>query len=336
MRDIPAETVAVQQSHRRLLGELFAGRAAQCVPSVARIAQCEYLDATPDRFAAWLDTSIEALDAGLPQASDTVTFRPLVVEFWPLGVHFVDALFGARVYEKDGNFWSDDLPSSLGDLAPPDVGASPLVRWTFDSIGQAIAALPHAVSVTTPVFSSPLNIAVNLFGEQALLDLSRPGKRELRGMEAIADAIESLHRLARDRFPASRCRFYASSHRYAPDGFGHICGCTTQLLGPETYARYVAPLDERILRTYPHGGTIHLCGHHTQHIPRWRKMPCLRGVQLNDAAADDFPAYLAGLRDDQIIYITPTPRMPLQTILALSGGRRIVLQTKLDRRIPVR
>jgi len=121
-------------------------------------------------------------------------------------------------------------------------------------------------------------------------------------------------------------RFYASCSRYAPDGVGHICGCSTQLLGPEAYARYFAPLDVRVLRAYPNGGTIHLCGRHTQHIPCWRAMPALRGVQLNDAAADDFAAYFAGLRDDQVIYLAPTERMSIGRILEISGGQRVVLQ----------
>ena len=90
--------------------------------------------------------------------------------------------------------------------------------------------------------------------------------------------------------------------------------------------RFVAPLDAEILACYPRrGGLMHLCGAHTQHLPAWRDMPELRAVQLNDRAAEDFPLYFAGLREDQIIYLNPTVTMPPARALAISGGRRLVL-----------
>jgi hypothetical protein len=306
------------------------------VPVICPLGQREYLNAEPACVEPWLKASVDAIEAGLEAAAHPVTFRPLMIEFWPLGVHFVDALFGARVYETGDNFWSDPLPGGLADLSPIDVAAHPLVTWAMEVIARLMGDLPPQVQLATPVFASPLNIAVNILGERCLTDLSAPGPGELRGMAAITDAIASLHLLARERFPGERLRFYASSGRYAPDGFGHICGCTTQLVGPETYARYVAPLDAQVLAVYPEGGTIHLCGHHTQHIPCWRAMEDLRGVQLNDAAADDFEAYFRGLRDDQIIYIGPTAAMPIDRILSISGGRRIILQALLDEPVPIR
>ena len=62
-------------------------------------------------------------------------------------------------------------------------------------------------------------------------------------------------------------------------------------------------------------------------------MPSLRGVEITDAAADDFEHYFRGLREDQVIYISPTKNMPPERILAISGGRRIVLQMKMDKPI---
>ncbi len=62
-------------------------------------------------------------------------------------------------------------------------------------------------------------------------------------------------------------------------------------------------------------------------------MAPLRGVEITDAAADDFEHYFRGLREDQVIWIAPTRDMPLERILAISGGRRIVLQMKVDRPI---
>jgi hypothetical protein len=201
------------------------------------------------------------------------------------------------------------------------------------AIGRVLQALPDGAVVTTPVLSSPVNIVINLFGERALLDMTSAGPGQRRGLQIIADTIASLHRrflaLSGDR----RVHFYACSFRYAPQGFGHICGCATQLVGAGMYKDLLAPLDEQILSVYPEGGTIHLCGHHRQHIACWSRMPRLRGVEITDAAADDFEHYFPGLREDQVIYINPTKNMPAERILAISGGRRIVLQMKMDKPI---
>jgi hypothetical protein len=70
---------------------------------------------------------------------------------------------------------------------------------------------------------------------------------------------------------------------------------------------------------------IHLCGVHTQHLAAFREMRELRAVQLNDRAAEDMPAYLDGLRDDQVIYLDPTPTTTAEQALEMTGGRRLVL-----------
>ena len=320
---------SVQKTHRENVRRLFAGEPVASVVSIDMLPQESNCEWDAGEFPAWLRKSLDFLDRGLPEAFDETTYRPLVMEFWPLGVHFVDALFGAQVFQRDGNFWNDPLQGDLGDLRPIDVENAPLARWMFACLGQMVAAMPSGVISAAPVFASPLNIALNLFNERALIGLHRAEPSALRGMRIIADAIRSLHALVRKEFREDQVRFYASSFRWAPDGFGHICGCSTHLIGPELYARHVAALDEMVLGVFPCGGTIHLCGRHTQHIPVWRAMKVVRGVQLNDAATEDFETYFRGLREDQIIYVTPNERMPVEKIVKISGGRRIILQTRL-------
>jgi hypothetical protein len=100
------------------------------------------------------------------------------------------------------------------------------------------------------------------------------------------------------------------------------------LLSGQQYRDYVAPLDDALLSVYPHGGLIHLCGAHTQHIPVWRDMKSLRAVQLNDRATEDLEEFYYGLRGDQIIYVRPTPTMTVQRIYEISGGgHRIVFMS---------
>ncbi len=320
-----------QLVHQQAIRRLFAAERLESVPFINGSYAGYYGRADDAEFDPWLAGELDPLLAVLQrEAVDAQTFHPLVVEFAPLGVHYVDALFGAQVFTHEGQYWSHSLPGSIAGLAPVDIGNSSLVHWTLHALNRLLARLPDAVATTTPIFSSPLNVAINLFGEQVLMDLASPDERILHGFAVICDAIAGLHQLAQERYPADRLRFYCSSTRWAPNGVGHICGCSTQLLAPETYATCIAPLDERILRTHPAGGTIHLCGRHTQHLPCWRAMPALRAVQLNDAAANDFPAYFTALRDDQLIYITPTELMPRSRILEISAGRRVIDPGTMD------
>jgi hypothetical protein len=70
---------------------------------------------------------------------------------------------------------------------------------------------------------------------------------------------------------------------------------------------------------------IHLCGDHDHHIPVWREMGTLRAVQMNDRAAADLELYFTGLRTDQILYVDPCEQMPMERILSITGGKRLVL-----------
>jgi hypothetical protein len=101
------------------------------------------------------------------------------------------------------------------------------------------------------------------------------------------------------------------------------------------YKEYIAPLDDEMFRIYPHGGMIHLCGAHTQHIPAWRDMNSLRVLQLNSPAADHLETYFNELREDQIFYLHPSEGMSIEKAMGITGGRRLVIASALEKRIPV-
>jgi hypothetical protein len=325
-----SELQAIQGKHVNNLNRLYAGEKLLTAFSIVGTYAGYYGDCDDDMLAGWCAADLPGvIDGVLRDGIDPVSFHPLVIEFNPLGVHYIDALFGTQVYRSDGQIWSELLPGGLADLQPIDINDAQIVQWTLKSIKKLLKEVPEQIHITCPIFSSPLNVAINLFGEGALMDLLDPEPDVLRGLNIITDTISELHKMIMNSFPGGRVRFYCSSNRYASDGIGHICGCSTQLLGQETYRSYFAPLDSRVLSTYPHGGTIHLCGHHAQHIPTWRDMPALRAVQLNDAAADEFPLYFNGLRTDQIIYLCPTEEMTIERILKISDGQRVVIQVQM-------
>ena len=124
--------------------------------------------------------------------------------------------------------------------------------------------------------------------------------------------------------PLNRLQPTVSPWRTQPYGFGQLCGCSTQLVSAQLYREMILPHDDALLGRYPHGGMIHLCGNHTRLIPLFASMPHLRAVQLNDLAADHLEAYVKGLREDQVIYFSPTANMPLEESLRVSRGKRMV------------
>lgn len=289
-----------------------------------------------DLYAAPEEWMVEALDdlASKAQAlRDTAVFRPLCVNPWPYGVHFVDTLFGARVYELDGeknNWQAEYLRCPVGQLEDPDLQAHPSFI-----LAKRIAAAFLGAGVSVPVFappvlSSPLNIALNLFGQEFLVAMLIEPDRARKDLRVITNTIKRLHVWFQRNIPFDQLQMVATTGRMQPAGHGQICGCSTQLLSADQYGEFIAPLDQEILALYPGGGMIHLCGAHAQHIPTWRAMPALRAVQLNDRAAEDAARYFSGLRPDQILYINPFAGMPVEKIMDITGGRRTVIVADLN------
>ncbi len=270
----------------------------------------------------------EALASLVPQADrllDERVFRPLCLECGLYGVHFVDRIFGARVYQSDGQWWSDYLPTPVGELRAPDLETND--TW---SLARRLAHAFLQAEVSVPLFGLPtlasaLNIAVNLYGPTFLEALALEPEAAQHDLRVINTLLITLHQWYRAHLPASQLQPVVAAGRCQPPGCGQLCGCTTHLISADLYKEIIAPLDAALLEVYPNGGMIHLCGEHTQHLAIWREMRALRAVQLNDRAAEDFECYFLELRDDQIIYLNPTETMTAARALAISGARRLVV-----------
>ena len=171
-----------------------------------------------------------------------------------------------------------------------------------------------------------LNIAVNLYGQQILVGMVDEPEAAKHDLQLINEILCRLHDWYRANVPVT-CRQCILPHeRCAPPDYGQLCGCTTHLISARMYRQFIAPLDDQLLSLYPNGGMIHLCGEHTQHIPAWREMKSLRAIQLNDRAAWDLERYYRELRPDQVFYLYPCEGMPVERILKITGGERVVIQ----------
>lgn len=299
----------VSRSPLRLLGDYGQGR---CDP---------YRE--PER---WIAEALEDLGAKAERLRDAEVFRPPCIEFGPYGVHFIDHILGADVFELEpGNWQSRHLGRPVGTLGRPDLATAPawrLARRAAHAFLESSATVPF---FGMPTIASVLNVAVNLYGGEfleALLDAPDAARRDLAVIHGV---LLDLHAWYRATVPAAQLQPVIAGHRTQPPGCGQLCGCTTQLLSAAQYAEFIAPLDAALLAAYPGGGMIHLCGSHAQHIPAWRAMTSLRAVQLNDRAAEDLPLYLDGLRGAQVIYLNPCDGMPAGRAAALAGAHPLVL-----------
>ena len=281
----------------------------------------------------WLADVLADMAANAEQAADRVTFRPLAIELDPLGVHFIDAILGAHVSICGPQYWSDELEIDLADFTLPDLSNSAVLRQGLRLARLAVQVSQGRLFVTTPVLSCAINVAINLFGQrllEAMIERPEPARRVLRIVNA---AIVAVTRAFFDAIPDEIQRNSVAENRYAPPGLGQIDGCATQLVSARHYREFLAGLDREVLGLSPRGGLMHLCGTHAHHISTWKAMPQLGAIQINDRAVNDLAAYFNGLREDQLLYVAPTPAFPVERILAVTRGRRIVLQCALERPI---
>lgn len=330
---------AAQAMHRQRVEELYQGRTpshplAICGRWFGRshgLLGTNEIDMLQDP-AAWLAEVLFDMAGAAAEAADSVNFRPLAIELDALGVHFIDAILGARAYFHEGQAWNDPIECDVADLSRPNVARSPVMQAWKRLAAHVVAATGGRLLVTAPVLSSPNNIAMNLFGQRILEAMIERPAAAAHALGVIADTIIDVTRDVLAAVPPDLLRCAVAQNRYAPAGFGYVDGCATQMLSAEHYSKFFAPLDAAILGQYPLGGMMHLCGAHAQHIPAWRAMKPLRSVQINDRAADDFELYYRGLREDQILYVSPTAATTIGRILDTSAGRRVVIQAPLPAR----
>jgi len=310
------------EHHDGRIREMFGGRHPKEPIFLTGLPAHEEEDMLSD-FNKVKERALADIGNILPVLSKNTFYSP-VAEIWPFGVHYLDVIFGCKVFHRSGTIFAKKLSCRPGKLKRPDLGSSDVFLRSYELAKFLLDSVPPEIKISTPVLSSPLNIATNLFGGEFLVTLMEKRDEAVSALETITGIIIELHKAFGMLGP--RVRPYAASSRYTPDGFGHICGCSTHRVSGRTYAETIVAFDEQVLSVYPEGGTMHLCGKHLQHADAFKKMKKLRGIQINDAAADDFEGYLAGLREDQVIYVAPTASVTAQKIIEKGKGRRVIIQ----------
>ncbi len=253
-------------------------------------------------------------------------FRPLCAGAWLYGVHFTDRVFGAEVRPRGDLFWTCGLDNEIGELPVPDLERNPTWK-AAQRITLALAASGASVPfLSTQVLGEPWNQTFNLYRERALVGFFDDPEGMKRDLDLVTDTLMEMHKWFLAHIPPEQFQPIVPEGRCQPRGFGQMCGCSTHLISNAVYEEYIRREDERILSLYPNGGMLHLCGRHTQHLPSWRSMSCIRAMQLNDAATDELDKYCGGTRADQILYVIPTKTITEEEAIRMTdGGRRLVL-----------
>ena len=318
----------------RRLAQLFAGEHGEHVFVLMGVNGWSKTDLYTDP-EGWVAGALEDLATKAEALRDRNVFRPLAISVLPFGVHLVNTFFGARAFEAD-DWWADYLTTPVGELVEPDVEAHP----SFQIISRIALAFVNA-GVSVPVFdapclSSPLNMAINLYGQEFLIAMLAEPEKARHDLRVIANTMKRLNLWYQKHIPFDQFQMALSCGRIQPPGHGQLCGCSCHLVSGEQYREFIAPLDSELLALHPGGGMLHLCGSHAQHIPTWKAMPALRAVQINNRAAEDIALYLEGLREDQIMYVNPCDTMPVSKIMDITGGHRTVIVADIKEPIPMK
>ncbi|MBO5778169.1 MAG: hypothetical protein J6R82_01235 [Clostridia bacterium] len=260
-------------------------------------------------------------------------FRPVCVEYGIYGVHYVDKILGANVYFKDGQWYNDYLTTPIGELEMPDLDHNETFQLSVRAAKRFAEVGGEFPLFGLPTIASALNIAVNLYGQEILMEMLMDPENARKDLETINQVLIKIHETFREILPQRQLQPVVSWERTQPPGYGQICGCTTQLVSADLYREMIADLDAEVLRVYENGGMIHLCGSHAQHIPTFRAMPELRSVQLHDRAAEDLQLYFQGLREDQLIFLMPCKGMTIEKAMSITGGKRLVITAHLDKEL---
>jgi len=262
-------------------------------------------------------------------------FVPVCVEFGLYGVHYIDRILGSNVYFKAGQWYNDYITTPIGELRDPDLAHDETFLLSIRAAKRFAEVGGKFALFGLPTIASALNIAINLYGQEILMAMLEEPEAARRDLETINRTLIRIHKAFMDILPQKQLQPVISWGRTQPPGYGQVCGCSTQLLSGELYREMVADLDDAVLATYEHGGMIHLCGSHAQHIETFRNMKSLKAVQVNDRAAEDLQLYFDGLREDQILYLCPCKGMTVERAMEITGGKRLVINAHLNERIVI-
>ena len=280
----------------------------------------------------WVESCLEDLALQYKTMRRNSQYCPLILMGKPYSVHFTDRIFGSEVFfnERSGEWYNKNIGRKVGTLKNVDLetdetwNLAQRITWAFKNTGV------KGIYFSMATISSPLNTLINLYGSGVLMDMLLEPEAVRHDLEVITQTQEAMHFWYEKQIEEDQLQCTTAVIRLQPPGYSQLCGCSTQLISPDLYDSLIRPYDERILKAHSNGGMIHLCGSHLQHLEIFKTMKSLRALQLNDQAADDLEKYAAILRTDQVLYVRPTNKMPLERIEEICAGRPAIIVSDIQ------
>lgn len=275
---------------------------------------------------AWLDNQLKAVKTNVEESLDgACLYYPLIEMASFYGTHYIDALFGNDVQWVENQFWSKEQTCEVGDLQMPDLTNSELLKETVGLACWIKNNSPENFVISMPDVGSPINVAVNLFGERFFLELAMNPDAAARVLMMIGEVTRRVYQELVDAVGQKTIRCHNAFYVYTPYDYAGLSLCATQMISPDNYSELVAAADDRSIPDCYKGMIQHICGSSNQHVAGMAARERIKGVQLNDNGADQFEDYFKALRGDQIFYLRPTDNMPIDKILSITKGERLLL-----------
>jgi hypothetical protein len=276
-----------------------------------------------------LDTAMTELADAAERLTDEKTYRPLILNADMFGVHYIDNIFARACFGIETKWGHRANEFEVGSLKPFDLDSDPYWQAAQEATLKFLEYDTPLVRMTPICLANSLNTGMNLYGQSLLMAMYDNPEGVKNDFQLINDVIVTMNAWYRDNVPPDRLSTIAGGVRLMPSGFGHLDGCSTQMLSPDLYDEFVRDLDDAITSVWPRGAMQHLCGSHTQHLPTWSKLESFKAFQLCDGPNAELDVYYTESRDDQIIYVGPTWRISMERIMDITGGWRVILADDL-------
>ncbi|MCX6345907.1 MAG: hypothetical protein NT018_12695, partial [Armatimonadetes bacterium] len=187
--------IQAREHHFDRMRSLFAGKLSDLPFVLNGRTGCGKTNIYEDP-ETWVEEALDDLAEHAEQLLDPHVFRPQVIETWLYGVHFVDKILGAHVYDLDGasNWQAHYLTTPTGELQPVDLDTNE--AWNL-AVRAARAFVNTGFTVPLfglPVIASVLNIAINLYGQEIIIAMYSDPDAVRHDLSVINDLLCDMHR----------------------------------------------------------------------------------------------------------------------------------------------
>jgi uroporphyrinogen-III decarboxylase len=224
-----------------------------------------------------LEAQLKQIQAHLEIGDD---YTPMVrVNF---GTGQVAAAFGTEIIMVEDSLPAADAPiiKNIDDIEKicmpaPDAGwYGKLKKWTQIWLEN----IPEGVHIQHPDIQSAFNTAHLMRGNDILTDFYDDPDAIERLLDKITDYMIELTPQLKAMISDDKEWFFDWSALWK--GCARISNCSTTMIGPDFYERYVLPRDKRLLNSLG-GGRMHYCGNSSDVIKSFLSISGLTGLDCD-------------------------------------------------------